>query len=179
MESFSGRVPDMLRLVVVVIATFAVLLAGGISPAGAHQRSVESVTPAHQPGPATLDGFEVRPAAGAEDFSWLFALSIAFAVLVIARGRSRKLVVVALVIVLAVFAVESVRHSVHHGFTDQPAACPTALVAAHLSGAPVEALALEAPIFLVATRLDTLDPSVSPLASADPKHGRAPPSALV
>src|SRR5882762_5760070 len=75
LESFSGRVLDMLRLAAVVIATFAVLLAGGISPTGAHQRSVESVTPAHQPGPATLDGFEVRPAAGAEDFSWLFALS--------------------------------------------------------------------------------------------------------
>jgi hypothetical protein len=169
----------MSRLAVVVIATLAVLLAGGLSPAGAHQRSVESVTPAHLPGPAALDGLEVRPDAGAQDFSWPLALAIAFAVTVIARGRARKLVIVALVVVLAVFAVESARHSVHHGFNDQPAACPTALVAAHLNGATVETLTLEAPIVLIGARLNTLDLRVSSLRSLDPKYGRAPPSALV
>jgi hypothetical protein len=182
LENFSGKVLGVLRLAVALIATLAVLLTGGMSPAGAHQRSVESVTPTPLSGPAALDGFEVRQAVGAQDsteVSWPFALAIAFAVTVIARRRSRKLVVVALVVVLAVFAVESARHSVHHGLNEQPAACPTALVAAHLSGAPVEALTLEVPILMIGTRLDPLDPRVSPLASADPKYGRAPPSALV
>jgi hypothetical protein len=160
----------MLRPAVAVIATLAVLLAGGMSPAGAHQRSAESVMPAPQPGPAALDGF---------DFSWSFALAVAFAGTAIARRCSRRLVVAALVVVLVVFAVESAQHSVHHVFDDQPAACPTALVAAQLSGELVETVALEAPNLLVGSRLDPLDPCVSPLASADPKYGRAPPSALV
>jgi len=162
-----------------LIATLTILLGGGMSPACAHQRSGEFVTAAPQSGSAVPDGFEVRPATGDQDLSWRFALAIALATMALARGRSRKVLVAALVVVLVVFAVESAQHSVHHVFDDQLAACPTALIAGQLHGSLVETLILEAPIPLVAPRLDLSDSAFSPLSSLDPHHGRAPPSALV
>lgn len=178
-EGFSGRVLDMLGVAVALIATLTILLGGGMSPAGAHQRSGQVVTAAPQSGSAVPAVFEVRPAAGDQGFSWPFALAIALVAISLVRGRSRKVVVAALAIVLCVFAVESAQHSVHHTFDDQPAACPTALVAGQLSGTTVEPLTLEVPLGVVATRLDTFDPRASSLCSLDPQHGRAPPSALV
>jgi hypothetical protein len=172
----------MLRVATGLIATLAVLLVGGMSPAGAHQPSVESLVIAPLPGPEVLERFEVLQATGGQastEVHWLFALAVVFAVATLARGRARRLVAIGLVVVLVVFAVESAKHSVHHAPTDQPAACPTALVAAHLNGATVDTLTLEAPIVLIGARLDTLDPRVSSLRSLDPKYGRAPPSALV
>ena len=169
----------MLRVAVALIATLTILLGGGMSSAGAHQRSGEVVTAAPQPQSAVPDGFEVRAVAGDQDLSWLFTLAIALVATALARGRSRKVAVAALVVVLVVFALESAQHSVHHVFDDQLAACPTALIAGQLNGALVEALALEAPVRLVGPRLDLPDSSLSPLRSLDPQHGRAPPSALV
>ena len=172
----------MSRVATGLIATLAVLLIGGMSPAGAHQPSVESLVLAPLPGPAVLERFEVLHAAGARasnEISWPLALAIIFAAAALVRGRARRLVAAALIVILVVFAVESAQHSVHHGPNDQPAACPTALVAAHLSGTTVEALTLDAPILPVGARLDAPDPRISPLSSFDPQYGRAPPSALV
>ena len=174
----------MLRVATVLIATLAVLLVGGMSPTGAHERRLESasVTPAPLPGPVALEGFELLPAPGSQDSRqvlWPVGLALVLVAVALAHRPSRRLFVAALAIVLVVFAVESALHSVHHTFDDQPVACPTALLAAQLSGAIVETPALEVPIAVVAARLDAPDPSVSSLCPLDPQHGRAPPSALV
>ncbi len=111
-------------------------------------------------------------------FPWPILLMALLAAAALAHRRSRRLVAVGLIVLVAILGVETAVHSVHHALGPQPVACPTASVAAHLHGTAVVALALEQPIHRVGTAAATSDPLLASLRSLDASHPRAPPTAL-
>jgi hypothetical protein len=98
--------------------------------------------------------------------------------LALGRRRARAVIAAALVVLIAVLAVEVAVHSVHHSLGSDPVACPTASVAAHLDGTTVAALALDEPVSVVGAAAVRPEPLLASLRSLDPSQPRAPPLAL-
>ena len=182
----------LLVLLMVLVATSALL--GSATTALAHVRSAP-VTPAvaQEPAPAIASSVTASPAP--DIASSVVAIRVnpiptqsatapAWAVLILALLvgvtllAPRRVLIVALVLVLAVIAVEEGVHSVHH-LADQRAAshCAVAAASAHVQGA-AEPLAV--PAVWVPTPIGTVvasepdQPGSRPLR---PDEGRAPPSA--
>lgn len=106
---------------------------------------------------------------------WIVAGALVLAVTV-ARRRPRRLLVVALVLLLTIFAFENALHSVHHGFdAKQYDECTIAAVSAHLSAVSVDGVA-ETSVILAVAGL-TAEPDLSPRStrSLGPDRDRAPP----
>ena len=95
-----------------------------------------------------------------------------------ARRHPRRALVLALGLLLAIFAFENGLHSVHHGFdAKQHGECTIAAASANLSAVPVDGL-LEASVVLIATAPTAeFDPAVPTARLLDPHQGRAPPPA--
>jgi hypothetical protein len=95
----------------------------------------------------------------------------------VVRRRSRRLVVVTLVLLLAVLAFENGLHSVHHGLEERLlASCPLAVASAHLSATPAEDNVTEVILSAVAAAPEHTQPQVS-LRALRAHQGRGPPSA--
>ena len=186
----------LLVLLMVLVATSALL--GPATTALAHVRSAPVTAPAtppvaQEPAPAITSsvtaspapdvapgGAAIRitpistPASAAPVWAGLLLALLAGLTLV----APRRVLILALVLVLAVIAVEEGVHSVHH-LADQRAAshCAVAAASAHVQGAAeplaVPAVWIPTPIAtVVASEPDR--PSSRPLR---PDEGRAPPSA--
>ena len=168
----------MLRILAILAVSACVLASG---PADAHVGPAERVVfeapdlPAasHVTGPS-----QFLVAGDATEFPWQLAVIALAAALAIARRRSRAVVAAALVVLIAVLAVEAAVHSVHHSLGSDPVACPTASIAAHLDGTAVAALALDQPVYLVGAAAVRSEPRLATLRSLDPSQPRAPPFAL-
>ena len=127
---------------------------------------------------------EIRPAAesGPIGLTFLLVAAIVLGVLGLgvegARRHPRRALVLALGLLLAIFAFENGLHSVHHGFdAKQYGECTIAAASAHLSAVSVEGL-LEASVVLIATAPTAeFDPAAPPAHLLDPHQGRAPPLA--
>ena len=127
---------------------------------------------------------EIRPAAesGPIGLTFLLVAAIVLGVLGLgvegARRHPRRALVLALGLLLAIFAFENGLHSVHHGFdAKQYGECTIAAASAHLSAVSVEGL-LEASVVLIATAPTAeFDPAAPPARLLDPHQGRAPPRA--
>jgi len=133
----------------------------------------ESLPPVAAPAPTH---FLVAGDAGG--FPWPLALMALLAGASLARRRSRRLVAAALVLLLAILAVEAAVHSVHHALGREHVACATASVAAHLDGTTVAAPALDQPIHRVGAVAAASDALLASLRSLDASQPRAPPAPL-
>jgi disulfide bond formation protein DsbB len=169
----------MLR-VLAIIGVAASLLASGLAEAhvGGVERAVFEAPPTPVPSEAGAQ-HHVLVAGDAADVPWPIALTVLLAAAALARRRSRGLVAAVLVLLVAIFGVEATVHSVHHALGDDPVACPTASIAAHLNGTTVVALALDEPIQQVGAATTQPGPLLASLRSLDPSQPRAPPSPIV
>jgi hypothetical protein len=186
----------LLVLLMVLVATSALL--GSATTALAHVRSAPvtaSVTPpvAQEPAPAITSSVTASPAPDAASSGAALRISPipapsstapvwAALTLALLAGVTllapRRVLIVALVLVLAVIAVEEGVHSVHH-LADQRAAshCAVAAASAHVQGA-AEPLAV--PEVWIPTPIATVvasEPDRPGSRPLRPDEGRAPPSA--
>jgi hypothetical protein len=168
------------RTVALIGLLLAVLTALAIPiPAVAH--TVTSVAPARDlptadvavaraPAPADLRGPE---SAGIP--TWVIAGALLLAVTA-ARRAPRRALVLAIVLLLTIFAFENALHSVHHGFdANQYDECTFAAASAHLSAVSVDGVVETSVVLALAGRTAEPDlprPSSRPLG---PDQGRAPP----
>jgi hypothetical protein len=171
-----------LALIPMFLMVLAVLAISG--PASAHtaspvvaevlRMSAPEIRPAAESGP-------IRPVTPVGASSLLLA-AIVLGVLGLgvegARRHPRRALVLALGLLLAIFAFENGLHSVHHGFdAKQYGECTIAAASAHLSAVSVDGL-LEASVVLIATAPTAeFDPAAPPARLLDPHQGRAPPLA--
>lgn len=137
---------------------------------------------------ATARGSEVPPASdgalrqltrsAAPETPGLPGLALLGALIAVALGlrRPRRTLVFALVLLLAIFAFEVGRHSVHHlGAQSQLNTCAVAVAAAHLTATAADeggAVEVILPALAIVTEVSQTDP-VTRLLS--PVQGRAPP----
>jgi hypothetical protein len=171
-----------LALIPMLLTMLAVLAISG--PASAHtaspvvaevlRTSAPEIRPAAESGP-------IDPVTPVDPSSLLLA-AIVLGVLGLgvegARRHPRRALVLALGLLLAIFAFEDGLHSVHHGFdAKQHGECTIAAASAHLSAVSVDGL-LEASVVLIATAPTAeFDPAAPPTRLLDPHQGRAPPLA--
>jgi hypothetical protein len=169
------------RAILALLVLAAVTVLGVAAPAHAHVPdravtaalvSVVDVERAVPPLPARVDAVvTVAPVSPA--VPWLPLLILA--ALLMAATSSRRAVVGVLVALLAVFAFETGRHSVHHlGEQRDAARCVVESVASNLSGAVGEAMAVLVPAATadLTPRLESIAPRHRSLR---PDRGRAPP----
>ena len=170
--------PRPFALLGVVLAAVVVLLT--TAPAAAHPLAPElpPVATAAPPGPEptpTPAAIAVPEAPAVSP--WLVGGALlVLAAAVAARRRPRTVLVVALTLVLAVFAFENALHSVHHGFdVKQSRECPIAAASAHLAAVAADVVVESSVILAVAER--TAEPERSPVAirRLGPDQDRAPP----
>jgi hypothetical protein len=169
----------MLRVLAIIVVAASLMASG---PAEAHVGGVEHAVfeapPTPTPSEAAAQHY-LLVARDAADVPWEIALTVLLAAVPLARRRSRGLIGAALVLLVAIFGVEAAVHSVHHALGDDPVACPTASIAAHVDGMTVDALAVDEPIQQVSAVAARSDPLLTPLRSLDPSQPRAPPFSLV
>lgn len=175
-------------LISVSLAVLAVLAVA--VPAGAHPASPGAAEVLRTP------AVNVQPAAGVAPVdgggpaspvgpSWWLLVAIALGLIATfglsiegARRRPRQPLVLALALLLAIFAFEDGLHSVHHGFdAKQYDQCTVAAASAHLSAVSVDGI-FEASVVLVATeRTADSEPAAPSIRQLEPDQGRAPPLA--
>jgi hypothetical protein len=164
-----------------------------VRPAGATQTSAASpvsAAPAVSVGPATAVAPAARPRASSGAASVQIAsaatpspaaglgVAVLLTLLLAAIRAPRRVLIAALVLVLAIVAVEASVHSVHH-LADQRAAahCAVAAASAHVQGAPqpvaISAVWVPTPIGAVVA----VESGQLGSRSLGPDEGRAPPSA--
>jgi hypothetical protein len=170
----------MLR-VVAILALAASLSVTGTAAAHVGGVEREMFEAPQAPIAAEPRGLEhVLSAGDPADIPWTIPMAALLLGAALMRRRWRRPVVVALALLVAVFAVEAAVHSVHHhGAGADPVACPTAWVGAHLDGTNAATLALDEPIHRIGAVAAPADPLVAALRSRDPSSPRAPPSPLV
>jgi hypothetical protein len=168
--------PSSVVLAILWLGTLAV------SPAAAHTPLLEVIAPdgpAWTGEPAALPGWMLSAAPGEPGLPWPAAVVIAAAA-ALAWLRPRRTMAIALVLLLAIFALEDAVHSVHHGFDQaQATSCAVAAVGAHLT-ATTDSGADPCEILLAVAALSAPPRASSPAArSTGPDLGRAPPSRLL
>lgn len=170
--------PRNFALLGVVLAAVLVLLT--TAPAAAHPLApaVPPVATVAPPGPEptpTPAAIEVPEAPTVSP--WLVGGTLlALAAAVAARRRPRTALIVALALLLSVFAFENALHSVHHGFDGkQSRECSIAVASANLAAVTVDVVVEPSVILAVAER--TAEPERSPVAVRllGPDQDRAPP----
>jgi hypothetical protein len=168
-------------LIVLLLAVFAALATP--APAVAHPVTPIASTPdlptadvAVPPAPAPAD---IRdPGRGPESAgvpTWVIAGALLLAVTA-ARRSPRRALVLALVLLLTIFAFENALHSVHHGFdAEQYAECTIAAASAHLSAVSVDGVVETSVVLALAGRTAEPDLSLRSSRPLGPDKGRAPP----
>lgn len=166
----------MLRLLPLSVLTLARLALAG--PAAAH-------VPAVTPPPVTLEIPQVAetvPSLSAAPagpvLPWY--LPAALALVAGARGRRpRGALLVALALLLGVFAFENALHSVHHGVVTLPQEqCAAAAVSAQLAAVEVDGAGLVALAPAIIGLVGIAPPPFARSRCLSPAQGRAPPSAI-
>jgi fumarate reductase subunit D len=166
--------PRLIR--VSVPALLALLVSAG--PAAAH-------VPAPAP-PVTLETTQaaaiipiLSAAPGGPALPWYLPAALALVAGALWR-RPRGALVVALTLLLCVFAFEHALHSVHHGFDPkQQEECTVAAASAHLAAVQADDLGLFSVVLPVIGRTDAAPPASTPTRFLSPDQGRAPPSAIL
>lgn len=156
-------------LIGVLLAALAVLVS--VAPAAAHP--VSSVAAPVEPTPSAPS---TPPPPSLESIApWVVAGALLLAATVACR-RPRRLLVVALVLLLTVFAFENALHSVHHGFDAKPYdECTIAAASAHLSAVSVDGVVETSVVLALAGRTAEPDLSLPSSRPLGPDQGRAPP----
>jgi hypothetical protein len=166
------------------LAVLAVLATAG--PAAAHPVSpaAAEVLRASTPEVRSAGGIvPVDPAAPDGSSSRLLAVIVLGVVGVglgveAARRHPRRALVVALGLLLTIFAFEGGLHSVHHGFdAKQYRDCTIAAATANLSAVSVDGLLQTSVVLIAAAPAAELDPAGPPARLLEPHQGRAPPLA--
>ncbi len=168
--------PRLSRVSMLVLLALALVACAG--PAAAHV-----VSP---PPPATLAEVDADPiipvlsgAPAPPALPWYLPAALALGAAVAWR-RPRRVLVVALVLLLCALAFEHALHSVHHGFdAQQQQDCAVAAASAHLAAVPADGVALVSLVLPVMGRADDTPPNDAPTRFLSPDQGRAPPSALL
>ncbi|HEY7653412.1 MAG TPA: hypothetical protein VIG07_11360 [Methylomirabilota bacterium] len=107
--------------------------------------------------------------------AWILAGALLLG-LAVAQRRPRRLLVLALVLLLTIFAFENALHSVHHGFdAKQYDECTIAAAAAHLSAVSIDGIVETSAILAVAGKPAEPDLSAPASRPLGPHRGRAPP----
>jgi hypothetical protein len=162
------------RSVSVAIALVALALLVLAGPAAAHPDSLldaESVPGALDTAVSVLTAAPAPPA-----LPWYLLAELALIAALVWR-RPRRVLVVALILLLCVFAFEDALHSVHHGVDlKQQAGCTVATAAAHLAAVQVDAIVAQTLVLPLAGRAVETTPAHSPIRFESPDQGRAPPS---
>ena len=165
---------------IILLGVALLVVAGLVAPdiAPAHVRPVlDTVADVTRVVPALPDPASIAAAVPAPMPLWPLAATLALAALAPIVAAPRRALRIALVLLLAVSAVESGVHSVHH-LADRQAAshCAVALATAHVQGASMEAPCATAwsksPVGTVVVA-EAVRPGSSPLR---PDEGRAPPA---
>ena len=114
---------------------------------------------------------------------WYLFAALAAALALVAGAlwrRPRGALVVALTLLLCVFAFEHALHSVHHGFDPkQQEECTVAAASAHLAAVQVDDPGLSSVVLPVIGRTDAAPPASTLARFLSPDQGRAPPSAIL
>jgi hypothetical protein len=152
------------RVFLSLLLALALLVLAG--PATAHLVAPEA--------PAIIPGLSAAPAPPAPPWYLLGALALAA---VSARHRPRRALVVALALLLCVFAFENAFHSVHHGLDPQQQ-CTVAAASAHLAAVQVDDVGPSSIVLPVVGRADAAPPASVLTRFLSPDQGRAPPSCL-
>jgi len=161
-----------------LLLTLAILVIAG--PAAAHvvspPPSSAAVLPATE-APAIIPVLTAAPAPPV--LPWYLPAALALVAGALWR-RPRGALVVALTLLLCVFAFEHALHSVHHGFDpQQQEECTVAAAAAHLAAVQVHDLGVSSVVLSVIGRTDAAPPASAPTRFLSPDQGRAPPSAIL
>jgi fumarate reductase subunit D len=170
--------PRVHRVSLALLLTLAILAIAG--PAAAHIVSPAVVLPTAE-APAIIPVLSAAPAPPA--LPWYLFAALAATLALVAGAlwrRPRGALVVALTLLLCVFAFEHALHSVHHGFDPkQQEECTVAAASAHLAAVQVDDLGLSSVVLPVIGPAEAAPPA-SPLARfLSPDQGRAPPSAIL
>jgi hypothetical protein len=164
-----------------LLLTLAILAIAG--PATAH-----SVSPAPSAvvlptaeAPAVIPVLSAAPTPPA--LPWYLAAALAAALALAAASawhRPRRVLVVALVLLLCVFAFENALHSVHHGFDpQQQEECTVAAASTHLAAVEVDDVGLSSVALPIIGRAEATPPASTLARFLSPDQGRAPPSAIL
>jgi hypothetical protein len=170
--------PRVHRVSLALLLTLAILAIAG--PAAAHIVSPAVVLPTAE-APAIIPVLSAAPAPPA--LPWYLFAALAAALALVAGAlwrRPRGALVVALTLLLCVFAFEHALHSVHHGFDPrQQEECTVAAASAHLAAVQVDDLGLSSAVLPVVGRAEAAPPASTLARFLSPDQGRAPPSAIL
>ena len=171
------------RGVALITASLAVLAVLAITvPAGAHSASPSAaeVLRGIQPAVASASAdpvTSVGPSAVLLAAIVLGAIGITLGV-ASARRHPRRVLVLVLGLLLAIFVFEDGLHSVHHGFDPkQSSECAIAAASAHLSAVSIDGVVEAAVVLIAAAPAVEADPAAPPTRLLEPHQGRAPPLA--
>lgn len=173
------------RLSLALLLTLAIMAIAG--PAAAHvvaPAPAAAVLPAAET-PAIAPVLSAAPTPSA--LPWYLSIAVAIALagvlalaVVAARHRPRRALVVALVLLLCIFAFENALHSVHHGFDPkQQEECAVAAVSVHLAAVQVDDVGLSSVMLPVIGRAEAAPSPFALTRFLSPDQGRAPPSAIL
>lgn len=161
----------LLLAVLAALATPAPAVAHPVTPvAPTPDLPTADVAVAPAPAPADLRGPESAVVP-----TWVIAGVLLLAVTT-ARRSPRRALVLALVLLLTIFAFENALHSVHHGFdAKQYDECTIAAASAHLSAVSVDGVVETSVVLALAGRTAEPDLSLPSSRPLGPDQGRAPP----
>lgn len=170
--------PRVHRVSLALLLTLAILAIAG--PAAAHIVSPAVVLPTAE-APAIIPVLSAAPAPPA--LPWYLVAALAAALALVAGAlwrRPRGALVVALTLLLCVFAFEHALHSVHHGFDPrQQEECTVAAASAHLAAVQVDDLGLSSVVLPVIGPAEAAPPASTLARFLSPDQGRAPPPAIL
>ena len=174
--------PRLIRVSVpALLALLTLLVIAG--PAAAHvpAPALPAVTLETTQAAAIIPILSAAPAPPA--LPWYLFAALAAALALVAGAlwrRPRGALVVALTLLLCVFAFEHALHSVHHGFDPrQQEECTVAAASAHLAAVQVDDLGLSSVVLPVIGPAEAAPPASTLARFLSPDQGRAPPSAIL
>jgi len=179
-----SRALGLIAVLLLAATLVAAAPAAAHSPAASAGSAVGPVAaaPENVPGSAPADPAPVESSRG-----WLIASALLLGLgLGVSPGlrlgverpqrRPRRVLLVALGLLLVVFAFENALHSVHHGLDEKRAGeCTIAAAASHLSAVSADAPVATSVVLSVVGRADEIALTAPPARLLEPDQGRAPP----
>ena len=160
-----------------LLLALAVLAPAGLASAHVPAPTPPATTFEVPDAPAIIPVLSAAPTPPALPWHLFVALGLAT---VIVWRRPQRVLVVALALLLCVFAFENALHSVHHGLDpQQQQACTVAAASAHLAAVQVDDPGLSSVMLPVVGAADVASPSLASSRFLSPDQGRAPPSAIL
>ena len=169
--------PRVHRVSLALLLTLAILAIAG--PAAAHivSPAPSAVVLPTAEAPAIIPVLTAAPAPPV--LPWYLPAALALVAGALWR-RPRGALVVALTLLLCVFAFEHALHSVHHGFDPkQQEECTVAAASTHVAAVQVDDLGLSSVVLPVIGPAEAAPPASTLARFLSPDQGRAPPSAIL